>query len=72
MEVQGVGPKTAESLLKEAKKLIRTRKKLVEEKKEEARIHALEMESMEQEMRTDATGPEGFAEDTAEDDGDAD
>ncbi|MBN2587676.1 MAG: transcription termination factor NusA [Candidatus Fermentibacteraceae bacterium] len=76
MEVQGVGPVTAESLLKEAKKLIRARKKLVEEKKEEARLNALEMEkvaleieSMENEL-DDGADTEVTGEDEAENSGD--
>lgn len=42
LEVQGVGPVKINSLLKEAKELIKKRKKIVEQKKEEARLASLE------------------------------
>ena len=61
MEVQGVGPVTAENILKEARKLVRARKKLVEKRKEEARLTALEMEK-EAEQEEEAAAIEGGTE----------
>lgn len=56
MEVQGVGPVTADNILKEAKKLMKARRKLVDEKKEEARLLDLEMDEADSEEDTDELG----------------
>lgn len=59
MEVQGVGPVTADNILKEAKKLVRARRKLVDEKKEEARLKALELKDLDkrtEEVEQEETG----------------